>query len=67
MQSKATSPEAYINELPEDRKGPIRTLDTLIRKHMPKDLEAGILSGIMFQNLLVQMGVTVNRFRLCHL
>ncbi|MFT4804717.1 MAG: hypothetical protein ACJAZK_000087 [Psychroserpens sp.] len=47
MQSKATSPEAYINELPEDRKGPIRTLDALIRKHMPKGLEAGMLYGML--------------------
>ena len=47
MQSKATSPEDYINELPEDRKEVITKLNTLIKKHMPKGLEAGMGYGML--------------------
>jgi len=47
MQSKATSPEDYINQLPEDRIEPIRKLNALIIKHMPKGLEAGMEYGML--------------------
>ena len=36
MQSKATSVEAYVEELPEDRKNAIMALRKEIKKHMPK-------------------------------
>jgi hypothetical protein len=47
MQSKATSPEDYINQLPEDRKEPVSKLNALILKHMPKGLEAGMAYGML--------------------
>ena len=47
MTSNATTPEAYINQLPEDRKEVITKLDTLIRKHMPKGLESGMGYGML--------------------
>ncbi|MFT4757531.1 MAG: hypothetical protein ACI91R_002186 [Vicingaceae bacterium] len=47
MQSKAASPEDYINQLPEDRKAPISKLNALILKHMPKGLEAGMGYGML--------------------
>ena len=47
MQYKADSPEDYISQLPEERQGPIKKLDTLIRKHMPKGLEAGMGYGML--------------------
>lgn len=47
MQSKATTPEDYINQLPEDRKAPITKLNNLIKKHMPKGLEAGMGYGML--------------------
>ena len=47
MTSSATTPEDYINKLPRDRKEAITKLDTLIRKHMPKGLEAGIGYGML--------------------
>jgi len=47
MQSKATSPEDYINQLSEDRIEPIRKLNALILKHMPKGLKAGMEYGML--------------------
>ena len=47
MTSNATTPEAYINQLPEDRKEVITKLDVLIRKHMSKGLEAGMAYGML--------------------
>ena len=47
MTSNATTPEAYINQLPEDRKEVITKLDALIRKHMPKGLESGMGYGML--------------------
>jgi uncharacterized protein YdhG (YjbR/CyaY superfamily) len=46
MQYKADSPEDYISQLPEDRKGPITKLHNLIKKHMPKGLESGMSYGM---------------------
>ncbi len=47
MTSAATTPEDYISQLPEDRKGPITKLNNLIKKHMPKGLEAGMGYGML--------------------
>ena len=42
MQYKADSPEDYISQLPEERKGPMTKLHNLVKKHMPKGLESGM-------------------------
>lgn len=47
MQSDSKSPEDYISQLPEDRKAPITKLNNLIKKHMPKGLEAGMGYGML--------------------
>ena len=47
MQYKATSPEDYISQLPEDRQAPIKKLDSIIKKNMPKGLEAGMGYGML--------------------
>jgi hypothetical protein len=47
MTSEATTPEDYINQLPEERKAPITTLNNLIKNHMPKGLEAGMGYGML--------------------
>ena len=47
MTSAAATTEDYINQLPEDRKGPITKLNNLIKKHMPKGLEAGMGYGML--------------------
>ena len=47
MTSQAISPEDYIAQLPEDRKGAITKLNNLIKKHMPKGLEAGMGYGML--------------------
>jgi len=47
MTSKATTPEDYIAQLPDDRKAAITKLNTLIKKHMPKGLEAGMGYGML--------------------
>lgn len=47
MTSQAKTPEEYINQLPEDRKTPITKLNDLIKKNMPKGLEAGMGYGML--------------------
>jgi hypothetical protein len=47
MTSKATTPQDYIAQLHEDRKAPITKLNNLIKKHMPKGLEAGMGYGML--------------------
>lgn len=47
MTSKAETPHDYIDQLPEDRKAPITKLDHLIKKYMPKGLEAGMGYGML--------------------
>ncbi len=47
MQYKADSPDDYISQLPEDRQGPIKKLNNLIKKNMPKGLEAGMGYGML--------------------
>lgn len=39
MQYKADTPEAYINQLPEDRKEPIEKLRQLILNNLPVEME----------------------------
>ncbi|MEJ6792036.1 MAG: DUF1801 domain-containing protein [Lacinutrix sp.] len=47
MTSKAETPEDYIAQLPEYRKEPIKKLNTLIIKQMPKGLESGMAYGML--------------------
>jgi len=47
MTSTATTPKDYISQLPDDRKAPIIKLNSLIIKHMPKGLEAGMGNGML--------------------
>lgn len=47
MTSTAATPEDYITKLPTDRKAPITKLNALIKKHMPKGLEAGMSYGML--------------------
>jgi hypothetical protein len=47
MTSTAATPEDYMSQLPEDRKAPIIKLNSLIIKHMPKGLEAGMGYGML--------------------
>jgi uncharacterized protein YdhG (YjbR/CyaY superfamily) len=47
MQSKATSPEQYISELPEDRKEPISRLRQEILKHLSKEMEEVMSYGML--------------------
>lgn len=47
MQSKATSPEQYISELPEDRKEPISRLRQEILNHLSKEMEEVINYGML--------------------
>ena len=47
MQSKATSPEHYINELPEDRRVVISKLRDIININLPKGFEEGMGYGMI--------------------
>ncbi|AUS04798.1 DUF1801 domain-containing protein [Pseudotamlana carrageenivorans] len=47
MQYKATSPEDYISQLPEDRVVPIKKLRATIVKHLPEGFEEGIQYGMI--------------------
>ena len=47
MQSKATSPQQYIDELPEDRKAAITRLRAAILDNLPKGFEEGMGYGMI--------------------
>ncbi len=47
MTSKATSPEQYINELPEDRKEVISKLRDVINKNLPQGFIEGMGYGML--------------------
>lgn len=47
MQSKATSPRRYVNELPEDRKEVIQKLRQTILKNLPKGFEEQMSYGML--------------------
>lgn len=47
MQYKATSPEDYINQVPDERKTILNTLRKTITKHLPKGFEEGIQYGMV--------------------
>ena len=45
MQSKATTPEEYLSELPEDRKEAISKLRKELKKNLPKGFKEEMLYG----------------------
>jgi len=47
MQSKATTVEAYLDELPEDRRSAIEAVLKLIRKNIDKKTEERIIYGMI--------------------
>ena len=47
MQSKATNPQEYIENLPEDRKEPITKLRNLLLKNLPKGFEEQMSYGML--------------------
>lgn len=47
MQSKATSPQQYLEELPEDRKEPIEKLRQQILKNLPEGMEETMGYGML--------------------
>ncbi|MEZ4777919.1 MAG: DUF1801 domain-containing protein [Flavobacteriaceae bacterium] len=47
MQYKASTPEEYISQLPEDRKAPVEKLRQTILKNLPKGFEEGIGYGMI--------------------
>ena len=46
MQSKATTVEQYIDELPEDRKKAVAELRKVIKKNIPKGFQEGMGYGM---------------------
>ena len=47
MTSNATTIEEYINQLPEDRKKPVRDILNVLRKNLPAGFEEGMLYGMI--------------------
>ncbi len=47
MQSKATTPEQYLNELPEDRQEPMRNLREVITDNLPPDFTEAMSYGML--------------------
>lgn len=47
MQSKALTPKAYMDELPPERKAPMRKLRATMRKHLPKGFKECISYGML--------------------
>ena len=47
MASKATTPEAYLAELPADRQEAIQKLRAILLKHLPKGFKEGMGYGML--------------------
>lgn len=47
MQYKATTPENYINQVPEDRQNALKKLRKVINENLPKGFEEGIQYGMI--------------------
>jgi uncharacterized protein YdhG (YjbR/CyaY superfamily) len=47
MQSKATTVDQYVEELPEERKAAIKKLRAVIKKNMPKGFQEGMGYGMV--------------------
>ena len=47
MQSKATSPQQYLDELPEDRKEPVQKLRQQILDNLPNGMEEAMNYGML--------------------
>ena len=47
MQSKATTPDQYIAELPEDRKAAMTKLRNIIKENLPDGFEEGMAYGMI--------------------
>ncbi len=47
MQYKATSPEDYISQVPEERQAALKKLRSIINKNLPKGFEEGIQYGMI--------------------
>jgi uncharacterized protein YdhG (YjbR/CyaY superfamily) len=47
MQYKATSPEDYINQVPEERQDTLKKLRKTIKDNLPKGFEEGIQYGMI--------------------
>lgn len=47
MQSKATTPEDYIKEMPEERQAAFKKLRATIKKNLPKGFKEGMGYGMM--------------------
>lgn len=47
MQSKATTPEQYIEEMPKERQAAFKKLRSVIKKNLPKGFKEGMGYGMM--------------------
>lgn len=47
MTSQATTPEEYLNEVPEERKQPLQKLRAIILKNLPKGFKEGMGYGMI--------------------
>lgn len=47
MRIEASTPEAYLESVPEERKAVMRRLHTLIMENLPEGFEAGVGYGMM--------------------
>ncbi|RSK39687.1 DUF1801 domain-containing protein [Mangrovimonas spongiae] len=47
MQYKASSPEDYINQVPEERQDALKKLRQIIKNNLPKGFEEGIQYGMI--------------------
>lgn len=47
MQSKATTVDAYLEEVPEDRRAAMKKIRATIKKHLPKGFAEGMQYGMM--------------------
>lgn len=67
MNSNASTPEEYINELPDDRKVVILKIREVLAKNLPNGFEAGMGYGMLSYHIpYILMDITVIQNYLYH-
>ena len=70
MQSKATTVEGYLAELPSDRRAAIRAVRDVILQNLDKDYEEGVHYGMIsysYRIASIPPGITATRGSRCRL
>ena len=68
VQSKATTVEDYLDELPEERREAIEKVRKVIKKHLPKGYKEAVSAGMITYSVpLEKFSDTYNKQPLCYI